>query len=96
MELLPKLAELFDVSLDRLMGLEQSKAKRLNKELNRLLIASFNKDTDMAVNELRILDVYEELCRITDCKVVYLSEYFHRLMNHEQWQELILRYRNSA
>lgn len=75
---LPLLAKYLDVSIDELMGTEESYSWRLKKEL-RDLKQSINDDkSENAEKELRILEIYEELASTEN---YYLISYFQRLMS---------------
>ena len=75
--LLPLLAKYLNVSIDDLMGQDGQRRKRLKKELRELIKATTGDKPDKLQNELRILEIYEELGR-TDHSSLCL--YFQKLM----------------
>ena len=79
-ESLPEIAKYLEVSVDNLMGIGARSNKRLEKELHERLRAKTDDDSEMAENELRILEIYEELAAD---KKVYLMGYFRRLMQNK-------------
>ncbi|MBQ4140466.1 MAG: helix-turn-helix transcriptional regulator [Clostridia bacterium] len=79
-ESLPEIAKYLEVSVDDLMGIGARSNKRLEKELHERLRAKTDDDSEMAENELRILEIYEELAAD---KKVYLMGYFRRLMQNK-------------
>lgn len=75
---LPLLAKYLDVSIDELMGTEESHSWRLKKELRDLKQAINDDQSEKAEKELRILEIYEELASTEN---YYLISYFQRLMS---------------
>lgn len=74
---LPLLAKYLEVSIDELMGLEGQQKINLKKELYERKLASIYDEAENAENELRIIDIYEELGHSDP---FYLPGYFQRLM----------------
>ena len=58
---LPLLAKYLNVSIDAMMGLEAQKSKNLEKELYERKQAIIEEESEKRQNELRILEIYEEL-----------------------------------
>ncbi|MGM9597416.1 MAG: helix-turn-helix domain-containing protein [Eubacteriales bacterium] len=80
-ETLPLLAQCLGVSIDDLMGVGDHKKRKTKDELiRRLRFKPEDRAADIE-NELRILDIYEELGR---SEQFYLTRYFARLMSHEK------------
>ena len=75
---LPLLAKYLDVSIDELMGTEESHSWRLKKELRDLKQAINDDQSKKAEKEFRILEIYEELASTEN---YYLISYFQRLMS---------------
>lgn len=76
---LPEIAKYLEVSVDELMGIGERSNKRLVNELYERRRAKIDDESERAENELRILEIYEELA--TD-KKVFLMGYFGRLMQN--------------
>ncbi len=74
---LPLLAKYLDVSIDELMGFEGQQNKSLQKELRERKQAIIDDESEKIKNEIRILEIFEELGR---SKLFYLLGYFERLM----------------
>lgn len=75
--LLPLIAEYLDVSIDELMGVDGNRNRELLKELRARKRAAVEGESEKVTNELRILDIYEELGRT---EPYYLMDYFQQLM----------------
>lgn len=87
-ETLPLLAQCLGVSIDDLMGTGKLNKRKTKEELGRRLAFRTDDSAAELENELCILDIYEELGR---GELVYLTEYFRRLMSHEKWEKLNYR-----
>ena len=87
-ETLPLLAQCLGVSIDDLMGTGKLNKQKTKEELGRRLAFRTDDSAAELENELCILDIYEELGR---GELVYLTEYFRRLMSHEKWEKLNYR-----
>ncbi len=74
---LPLLAKYLNVSIDEMMGLETQQSKKLEKELYERKQAIIEDESEKLQNELRILEIYEELAHT---KIFYLIGYFQYLM----------------
>ena len=74
---LPLLAKYLNVSIDAIMGLEAQKSKNLEKELHERKQAIIEEESEKRQNELRILEIYEELAHT---RIFYLISYFQYLM----------------
>lgn len=77
---LPEIAKYLEVSIDELMGLGAPSKKRLLNELYERRCAKIDDESERVENELRILEIYEELAAD---KEIYLREYFRRLMQNK-------------
>ena len=74
---LPLLAKYLNVSIDEMMGLEEQKSKKLEKELYERKGAIIEEESERLQNQQRILEIYEELAHT---KFFYLVSYFQYLM----------------
>ena len=76
--LLPLLAKYLDVSIDELIGVKEQQNKSLEKELyarRRVIIVD---EAEKLQNEIRILDILEELSRT---EPFYVVGYFEHLLS---------------
>ena len=85
--LLPLLAKHLGVSIDQLMGSEWQRSECLKKEAFERKIANIDDEAKRVENELRILEIYEELAHT---ELPYLINYFRDLMNIKAHKRLIL------
>ncbi|MBQ7358347.1 MAG: helix-turn-helix transcriptional regulator [Clostridia bacterium] len=74
---LPLLAKYLKVSIDELMGIKGQQNESLKKELRERRQAVIDDDSEKLQNELRILEIYEELGH---AELFYLIDYFKQLM----------------
>lgn len=75
--LLPLIAKHLDVSIDKLIGAEELLTENLKKELHERRGMTLDEKSEKLKNELRILEIYEELAQN---EILYLCDYFQYIM----------------
>ena len=85
--LLPRLAKYLNVTIDEIMGNEGQRNERLKKEAFERRMANIDDEPERVKNELRILEIYEELAHT---ELPYLINYFRSLMNIKAHKRFIL------
>ena len=85
--LLPKLARYLNVTIDEIMGNEGQRIECLKKEAFECRMANIDDESERVKNELRILEIYEELAHT---ELPYLINYFRSLMNIKAHKRFIL------
>jgi transcriptional regulator with XRE-family HTH domain len=85
--LLPLLAKYLNVTVDEIMGSEGQRSKCLKKEIFERETANIDDESQRLENELRILEIYEELAHT---ELPYLINYFRNLMNIKSHKRFIL------
>lgn len=85
--LLPLLAKYLNVTIDEIMGSEEQRGECLKKEAFERKMANIDDESERAKNELRILEIYEELAHT---ELPYLINYFRHLMNIKAHERFIL------
>ena len=85
--LLPRLAKYLNVTIDEIMGNEGQRIECLKKEAFECRMANIDDESERVKNELRILEIYEELAHT---ELPYLINYFRSLMNIKAHKRFIL------
>lgn len=85
--LLPTLAKYLNVTIDEIMGNEGQRIECLKKEAFERKMANVDNESERVKNELRILEIYEELAHT---ELPYLINYFRSLMNIKAHKRFIL------
>ena len=85
--LLPTLAKYLNVTIDEIMGNEGQRIECLKKEAFERKMANIDDESERVKNELRILEIYEELAHT---ELPYLINYFRSLMNIKAHKRFIL------
>ena len=85
--LLPRLAKYLNVTIDEIMGNEGQRIECLKKEAFECRMANIDDESERVKNELRILEIYEELAHT---ELPYLIAYFRSLMNIKAHKRFIL------
>ena len=85
--LLPTLAKYLNVTIDEIMGNEGQRIECLKKEAFERKMANIDDESERVKNELRILEIYEELAHT---ELPYLINYFRRLMGIKAYKRFIL------
>ena len=85
--LLPKLAKYLNVTIDEIMGSEGQRSKCLKKEVFEREMANIDDESERVKNELRILEIYEELAHT---ELPFLIKYFRNLMDIKAYKRFIL------
>ena len=85
--LLPRLAKYLNVTIDEIMGNEGQRIECLKKEAVECQMANIDDESERVKNELRILEIYEELAHT---ELPYLINYFRSLMNIKAHKRFIL------
>lgn len=86
--LLPMLAKHLGATIDEIMGNEGQRSECLKKELLERKMANIDDESEKMENELRVLDIYEELAHT---ELPYLINYFRDLMNIKNHKRFILK-----
>ncbi len=84
---LPLLAKYLNVTIDEIMGSEGQRSECLKKEVFERKMANIEDESERVKNELRILEIYEELAHT---ELPYLINYFRDLMNIKAYKRVIL------
>ncbi len=84
---LPLLSKYLNVTIDEIMGSEGQRSKCLKKEVFEREIANIDDESERVKNELRILEIYEELAHT---ELPYLINYFRKLMDIKAYKRFIL------
>lgn len=85
--LLPTLAKYLNTTIDEIMGSEGQRIECLKKEAFDRKIANIDDESKRVENELRILEIYEELAHT---ELPYLINYFRHLMGIKASKRFIL------
>lgn len=84
---LPLLAKYLNVTIDEIMGSEGQRSECLKKEVFERKMAKIDDESERVNNELRILEIYEELAHT---ELPYLINYFRSLMSIKAHKPFIL------
>ena len=84
---LPMLAKYLNVTIDEIMGNEGQRIECLKKEAFERKMANIDNESERVKNELRILEIYEELAHT---ELPYLINYFRHLMDIKASERFIL------
>ena len=84
---LPLLAKYLNVTIDEIMGSEGQRSECLKKEVFERKMANIDDESERVKNELRILEIYEELAHT---ELPYLIDYFRNLMDIKAYKRFIL------
>ena len=84
---LPLLAKYLNVTIDEIMGSEGQRSECLKKEVFERKMAKIDDESERVKNELRILEIYEELAHT---ELPYLIDYFRNLMDIKAYKRFIL------
>ena len=84
---LPLLSKYLNVTIDEIMGSEGQRSKCLKKEVFERKMANIDDESERVKNELRILEIYEELAHT---ELPYLINYFRNLMDIKAYKRFIL------
>lgn len=85
--LLPTLAKYLNVTIDEIIGSAGQRNECLKKEAFKRKMANIDDESERVKNELRILEIYEELAHT---ELPYLINYFRNLMNIKAHKRFIL------
>ena len=84
---LPMLAKYLNVTIDEIMGTERQRSECLKRKAFVLKLANIDDESQRVENELRILEIYEELAHT---ELPYLINYFRHLMDIKVSERFIL------
>ena len=84
---LPMLAKYLNVTIDEIMGTERQRSECLKREAFERKLAKIDDESKRVKNELRILEIYEELAHT---ELPYLINYFRHLMGMKASERFIL------